>query len=474
MSDQVDALVTAITPGLGDQPGVTPRDVVLVIGPWLAGTTSLLEALRRELPDQRFVGADELGPDEAPAAVVFAVSAVAPLTESDCVLLDAAAANTDLVIGAVTKIDLHRPWRDVLAADRKALAAHDDRYRDVTWVGAAAAPQLGEQQLDELVDALQLGLADPELTRRNRLRAWQFRIDSAIRRCRNDVAGMGREAAALRDQRREVLRRRRLTRSERTIELRSQIQQARVQLTYFARNRCTSARTELHEDAAGATRRRLAAFESYVRTRVDEVVDDVNGGVTAHLTDVAVDLGLTPPSEEPVPPSPPISSPPLKSQRLETRLIVLLGAGFGLGVAFTLSRVFAGLAPGYAAAGLVAGAVVGLAVALWVVSIRGLLYDRAVLDRWVSEVMADVRAVVEQLVATRVLRAETTLTAEESELDQTRAAELADRVSNIDAELREHELAGARVAARSNHELPTLQTALDAVYAELNGRTGTN
>ncbi len=300
MSDQVDALVTAITPGLGDQPGVTPRDVVLVIGPWLAGTTSLLEALRRELPDQRFVGADELGPDEAPAAVVFAVSAVAPLTESDCVLLDAAAANTDLVIGAVTKIDLHRPWRDVLAADRKALAAHDDRYRDVTWVGAAAAPELGEQQLDELVDALQLGLADPELTRRNRLRAWQFRIDSAIRRCRDDVAGMGREAAALRDQRREVLRRRRLTRSERTIELRSQIQQARVQLTYFARNRCTSVRTELQEDAAGATRRRLAAFENYVRTRVDEVVDDVNGGVTAHLTDVAVDLGLTPPSEEPV------------------------------------------------------------------------------------------------------------------------------------------------------------------------------
>ena len=56
--------------------------------------------------------------------------------------------------------------------------------------------------------------------------------------------------SALRESRDDVQRERRLSKSERTIALRSQIQQARVQLTYFARNRCASVRTELQEDAS--------------------------------------------------------------------------------------------------------------------------------------------------------------------------------------------------------------------------------
>jgi hypothetical protein len=39
------------------------------------------------------------------------------------------------------------------------------------------------------------------------------------------------------------LRQRRLSKSERTIALRSQTQQARVQLSYYARNRCASVRS---------------------------------------------------------------------------------------------------------------------------------------------------------------------------------------------------------------------------------------
>ena len=95
--------------------------MVLVTGPWLAGVTSLVAALRERMPEQDFVEADELGPADAPVAVVFVVSAVAPLTESDCALVERAARHTDLVIGVVTKIDAHRDWRDVLAADRALL-----------------------------------------------------------------------------------------------------------------------------------------------------------------------------------------------------------------------------------------------------------------------------------------------------------------------------------------------------------------
>jgi predicted GTPase len=156
MTDPVaaaDAVVAAVDPGLSS-PGVESRDVVLVTGPWLAGATSVIDALRERLSEHTFVEADELGPADAPAAVVFVVSAIAPLTESDSALVDLVANYTDLIIGVVAKIDAHRSWREVLAADRAQLAARAPRYQHVQWVGAAAAPDLGEPRLDELVDLL--------------------------------------------------------------------------------------------------------------------------------------------------------------------------------------------------------------------------------------------------------------------------------------------------------------------------------
>ena len=366
-----DAVVAAIDPGL-NSPGVESRDVVLVTGPWLAGTTSLIAALRERMPEHTFVEADDLGPGFAPAAVVFVVSAIAPVTESDCTLVDLAARYTDLVIGVVSKIDAHRDWRDVLAADRALLAACAPRYAEVPWVGAAAAPDLGEPNLDDLVDLLSQRLGDPEVQQRNRLRAWETRLHTVIARHQADAAGLDREArvTALRERRDDVLRGRRLSKSERTIALRSQIQQARVQLTYFARKRCASVRSELQEDASGATRRRLGEFESYVHSRADEVVDEVDEGITNHLGDVATELGLTAPAPARKPPPPDVPPPPLKSRQLETRLMMVLGAGFGLGVALAVSRLFADVAPGLRIAGLVAGGLVGLLLTVWVVGIR--------------------------------------------------------------------------------------------------------
>ena len=194
MTDPVaaaDAVVAAVDPGL-TSPGVETRDVVLVTGPWLAGTSSLIAALRERMPERSFVEADELGQAQAPIAVVFAVSAIASLTESDCALVDLAANHTDLIIGVVTKIDAHRNWREVLAADRAKLAERTSRYEHVQWVGAAAAPDLGEPRLDELVGVLRQRLADPDIQRRNRLRAWEVRLTTAIERYQAEAAGSDR------------------------------------------------------------------------------------------------------------------------------------------------------------------------------------------------------------------------------------------------------------------------------------------
>jgi hypothetical protein len=213
---------------------------------------------------------------------------------------------------------------------------------------------------------------------------------------------------------------------------------------------------------------------------VQQVVAEVSEGTATHLADVAqmmgVPVALPAPEQLPVVPGVQVSPPPLKSRRQETGLMLLLGAGFGLGVGLTLSRVLAGLAPrrnpGLEVAGAVACLAVGLAITFVVVTLRGLLRDRALLDRWAGEVTVSLRFVVEELVATRVLVAESVLTTALATRDEAENARATDQVSAIDSELREYAIAAARAAAARDRQMPTVQAALDAVRAEL-GDPGT-
>jgi len=470
---QVDAMVAAIGPRL-DAPTINRRDVTLVTGPWMAGVSSVVSVLRERLPQHKFVESTDLGPGDAPTAVVFVVSAAAGLTDSDCVLLDAAAEHTDVVIGVVSKIDIHLTWNDVLNANRDKLAAHAPRYLEVPWVGAAALPDFGEPRVDNLVETVGTQLARPDIARRNRLRAWESRLQNVSKRFDRDADGAGRRARvdALREQRSSALRERRQSKTEHTIMLRGQVQQARVQLSHFARNRCSSVRGELQEDAARLSRRKMPGFEEHARGRLNDVVVEVSEGTSAHLADVARVMGVPvelPPLDRL--PKVEVAAPQLKSRRQETWLMVLLGVAFGLGVAVTLNRLLAGLAPKLAPwmaiAGYAACLVVGLVLTVLVVRIRGLLRDRAVLDRWAGEATESLRSATEELVATRVLMAETELNTALSARDESENAQVADQVSAIDTELREYAIAAARAAAVRDREMPTVQSALDAVRAEL-------
>lgn len=466
-----ESALAAIEPGL-TSPEVQRRDVVLVVGPWLAGTTSLIEALRQQLPDHTFVESEELNPAHAPVAVVFTVSAIAPMTESDCALIDLACRHTDLVIGVVSKIDAHRNWREVLSANRTLLTQRAVNYAQVQWVGAAAAPDLGEPRVDELVGLVRQRLSDPDVARRNHLRACETRLLGIIAQYRAAGDGIDRRArvSTLHAKRDDVMSRRRLSKTERTIALRSHLQQARVQLGHFARNRCTSVRGELAEDAAQVSRLKIGGFEDRVRTRAREVVDEVEQGITTQLADVAAESDLPAPPVAAAPSTPQIPAPPLKSRRQETQLMMVLGAGFGLGVALVVTRLFAGLAPGLTVAGLVVGGVVGLVLTVWVVGIRGLLHDRGVLDRWVSDAVNVLRSAVEERVATRVLVAETALTSELAHRDEVEGATAAERVAEIDAELRDHAVQTAQAAKLRDRRLPPLLRAIDAVRTELYGK----
>jgi len=464
-------------------PPVHCRDVVLVIGPSSAGVTSMVSELRNRMPARRFVEASEddgAAIGMAAAAVVFVVSAVAPVTESDCALADRATVQTDAVVAVVSKVDDHRNWRVVLSANRGRLAECAARFQHVPWVGAAAAPRLGEPLIDGLLELLERQLTDPESARRNDLRASEFRLRAQISRLDAQAAGADRRARVdtLRESREQLLRQRVLLGPEATIALRSRIQQARVALTYSARNRCAAARAELLETVAGTNRRSFGRLEQCrlkqnVRQRCRDIAAEVDAEITLRTREVAADLDLADLAEPPR--SPPAATaavatsadPSGTASRLETQLMTVFGAGFGLGVALLVSRLVTGLAPQAPAVGLVAGGVVGLAITVWVFRSRGLLQDRAVLDRWVNELTSAVRAAAEERVATRVLDAEAALSSAYLNSVDTQRRAVDRRIAALDAELREHARELARAEAAGERDKPPLLRALQAVHAAL-------
>ncbi len=164
-------------------------EVVLVTGPPRAGVSAVAAGLRQRMPAVRVLDGAEAG--TTPVAVVFVVSAVAPLTESDCVLADAAAVDAEVVVAVVSKIDDHRGWREVLEAGRAVADRSSGRLAGVPWLGVAAAPRLGEPRLDDLVDVLGRALADPSQRARNALRARQFREIDAEFAHADDVVLLG-------------------------------------------------------------------------------------------------------------------------------------------------------------------------------------------------------------------------------------------------------------------------------------------
>ncbi len=465
-------------------------DVVLVSGPELAGVTSMAAELRRRIPGRSFVEAHELAAGEAQAAVVYVVSAVAPMTESDCALADLVTSQTDAVVAVVSKVDDHREWRGVLAVNRERLAEFSARFQHVPWACAAAAPRLGEPLMDDLVELLDRQFNDPETVRRNRSRADEFRLRAEISRLDAEAAGADQKTRvdALRDRREELLRQRLLLGPAAATELRSRIQQARVVLTYSARNRCATARAELLEKVAGTSRRppggvglggvglgrfglgrfglggvETGAVDQVVRRRCRDIATEVDEEITMWTREVAADLGLAQTPRPPPVAVPTFTDPPVESGRLETQLMTVLGVGFGLGVALLVSRLFAGLAPQSTVAGLVAGGVVGLAITVWVVRSRWLLHERAVLDRWVNDVTGAVRAAVEERVATRVLAAEAVLSSAYVVRIDTQRRAVDQRIAAVDAELRERACKIARAESARELEMPPLLRALQAV-----------
>ncbi|MGE2835253.1 hypothetical protein [Mycobacterium sp. SMC-4] len=429
-----------------EPPGVQRRDVVLVAGPPAAGHRAVLARLRERLPGHRFVGVTELVDGEAPALVVFVASAVAVVTGSDCALARHLARYTAAVVGVVSKIDDHRSWRSVLAADRDALS-------DLVWVGAAAAPRLGPPEVDDLVAVVAGMLADPALATRNRLHAWHFELTAELAHEQAAAAGRSARTAALQQRRRELLREQRQARTERAIAGRHAVARARLELSATVQHRCACVREELSSAAAQADRRALADITRRVPEELAAACVDIDEAIASELAG----LSDTPIRRRRL--ALDLPAPPVRSRRLETQLMTVLGAGFGLGVALASTRLVAGVAPSGTVAAVLVGLLAGAAVTVWVVRTRGLLHDRVTLERWIGQATRALRSAADIEVAERVLAVESAIATATAAADDA----LGDAVADLDAELRRQRSEAEAAEAACTRVRASRQQRLDAL-----------
>ncbi|WP_319447539.1 MULTISPECIES: hypothetical protein [unclassified Mycobacterium] len=379
------------------------RQLVLVTGPPRSGVTSLVATLRERMPELAPVEATELGQGDVPTAVVVVVSGVAPMTESDCRQVDVATGRSDVVIGVVSKVDAHRGWREVLAAC--ALS-----YRAMRWVAVAAAPDIGASNIDGLVESLRDTSRKPLLA--------------------NDIR-VGR----LRAGRTAMLRDRRQARSARALILRGGLHETRAALGRFVRQRCVAMRTDFRARTAELSRGDFARFEADLLDEAETMLDELEQQLLARSDELAGTLDVAAPAYPRPGAGPQLPASPT-APRQERRLTMVLGAGFGLGVAMAVSRLLGGLDQGLAVAALVGGAASGVGLTVWLVITRALLQERALYDRWVGEVVTTLRWHGEELVAGRLLAVELGFAAELAARDEAESADLSERVGAIDAELR--------------------------------------
>ncbi|MEE2034102.1 serine/threonine-protein kinase [Rhodococcus chondri] len=379
------------------------------------------------------LGGIECGYDGPAAVVLMVFDASAVIGRTELGVLDEADRDAAEVVCALTGTDRYPDWRTVRDRDVELL------HRHAPWLGrvivlpvsaeaAARARTLGgdtgrvlllESGIVELRDVLATvvtGAHGP---------AFRAAVVTRTRRMITD------EIAALRaEDTTEPLRAERARLAARPV----------VRDTGAPRRDVQRVRAELLQSVAAGVRAASGAIRDVlddgtsdareVASVLDGHVRELRGRVTAQA---AALLGITvtgPP--EPVP----LREPPRPARSLEDRLAIVLGASAGMGLGRLLTAPFAEVGVVEAVSVPVTIAC-GIAVGWWLMRLRRRLAQRDRMHRWVSEELAEVRADLEGWVRTQVFDAEARLGSTSAAVDETRMAELRERVAEIDSRIRQ-------------------------------------
>ncbi|WP_328613179.1 dynamin family protein [Amycolatopsis sp. NBC_00355] len=441
-------------------PGQIPPRYVEVTGP-----VPLLERL--SLVDTPGVGGldsmhGELAKEAAAGAtaLLFVVDASAPFTSTELQFLRDVGERVETVVFALTKVDMFRGWREVLAADRQLLAEYAPRFADAVFhpVSArmfeTAAKAPNEQMAAMLreksgVAAIQTALQEllvgrsAMLGEANTLRA----LSSALAVLKAKLQAESRalsageaEAEQLRERRDQLQAERRTSTRGWQLKLRGEVQRTRVEVLHESSRQMRDAQTHFRQLIDAAKRDELAALPQQVDIALQTTSQRISMLLSQRLNQVTnVSLSeLFSPEEldviraqfaraggPPVVLRPPDKKPPTA----EDKLLVFMGISGGVGAGKVAALPLAGVAILNPVV-LPVTIIIGLGAGWWMARTRKHAADKQHLKQWLVEAIADARSTLDQLVAEQLIEAEQQLS---MALDEA----LGRRIDAIEGELKE-------------------------------------
>ncbi|NHD16307.1 dynamin [Actinopolyspora sp. BKK1] len=431
---------------------------------------------------------DELAAEAASSAtaLLFVVDASAPLGRGELDFLRGVSDRVETVLFALTRTDQHRGWRRVLEENRKLLAEHAPRFAEAPFhpVSARMAELAGRAPdarkveelwqrsgIAELRSALRRLLADHSamLGEANTMRGLSTVLDELVSRLeaeRRALSSGEQEAESLRSRRDELTAERKSSTRGWQVRLRGQIQRTRVEVNHEVSDRVREVQSRFRREIDAADRTRLEQLPQQVDSalqlvsgRIAELLstrlDEVAGSCLAELFSAeelnVIRSQLARGDRAPVTLRRPDKRPPTA----EDKLLVFMGVSGGLGVGRAAALPLAGVGVGALNPVVLPVTIaLGLGAGWWMARTRRHAADKQHVKQWLTEVVAEARSTLEQLVSEQLIEAEQQLSLA---LDEA----LAKRVEAIEGELREIDRTLRLDSAERNRQLRTVDRRLE-------------
>ncbi|MBA0123966.1 dynamin family protein [Haloechinothrix sp. YIM 98757] len=422
----------------------------------------------------------------AATALLYVVDASAPFTSTELDFLTRMADNVETVLFVLSKTDSFRGWRQVLEDNRELLRRHAPRFAGaefhavsaLMFARAASAPnekaarvlreQSGIAGLQEAVQRLVVGRADV-LAEANALRAALTALDeqeSVLEGTHRSLSSGEDEAQSLRERRDELGAQRRSSTKGWQVTLRSEIQRARLECSHEVSRQTRDVQSWFRQQVDASDRDALAALPQEVDAalqvlsgklsellgrRLNEVTETVLADLFAQDELRVVRSQFAKGTQPQVVVRPPDKRPPTA----EDKLLVFMGVSGGFGAGKIAAAPLAGMAL-FNPVVLPATIAVGLGAGWWMARTRRHAADKQHMKQWLTESIAEARAMLDQLVSEQIIDAEQQLSLA---LDDA----LGKRIEAIDAELVEVDKALKLSAQERSRRLGEVSRQLKAV-----------
>lgn len=423
-------------------------------------------------------------------ALLFVTDASAPLTRGELDFLREAGERVETVVFALTKIDLHRGWREIAAANRELLAEHAPRFAEspVFPVSARMLELASRAPSEAAAEAVRSGSGIAELREHlvgtvadrtamlgeaNALRALRtalVEVSARLDADRRALTAGEHEAAALRGRREELSTARRSSTRGWQVKLRGEVQRARVETGHEVTRQVREVQNWFRRAIDGADRAQLPLLPQQVDAALQlassRVAADLSDKLTAVTEQALAELfsveeldviraQFARGDQQPVALRPPDRRPPTA----EDKLLVFMGVSGGLGIGRAAAMPLVSIGVGaLSPVVLPVTIVLGLGAGWWMARTRKHAADKQHLKQWLTEAIADARSALDQLVAEQLIEAEQQLALA---LDEA----LTKRIEAIDAELREVDRALRMDAVERGRQLTEVDRQIGAVAA---------